>query len=41
MHCIVGRRHAIVNNGADDGVIVSRDAGETAGPAIDAIDTIY
>ena len=35
MHGVVGRRHAIVDNGVDDGVIVSRDADEATveGPA--------
>ena len=41
MHGVVGRRHAIVNNGVDDGVIVYRDAGEATGLIIDAIVTIY
>ena len=41
MHGVVGRRHAIVDNGLDDGVIVSRDAGEATGIIIDAIGTMY
>ena len=41
MHGVVGRRHAIVDNGVDDGVIVSRDAGEATGIIIDAIGTMY
>ena len=41
MHGVVGRRHAIVNNGVDDGVILSRNAGEATGIIIDTIGTMY
>ena len=41
MHGVVGRRHAIVVNGVDSGVIVSRDGGEATGLIIDAIGTMY
>ena len=41
MHGVVGKRHAIVNNGIDNGVIVSRDAGKATQLIIDAIGTIY
>ena len=41
MHGVVGRRHAIVDNGVDDGVIVSRYGGEATGLIIDTIGTMY
>ena len=41
MHGVVGRWHAIADNGVNDGVIVSRDTGKATGLIIDAIGTIY
>ena len=41
MHGIVGRRHAIVDNGVDNGVIVSRDGDKATRLIIDAIGTMY
>ena len=41
MHGIIGRWHAIVDNGVDDGVIVSQDARNTTGIIIDAIVSMY
>ena len=41
MDGVVGRRHAIVDNGVNDGVIVYQDAGKATGLIIDTIGTIY
>ena len=40
MHGVAGRRHAIVDNGVDDGVVASRDARDATGIIIDAIGTM-
>ena len=41
MHGVVGRRHAIVDNGVVDGVIVAREACEATGLIIGAIETMH
>ena len=41
MHGVVRRRHAILDNGVDDGVIVSRDGGKETGLINDTIGTMY